>query len=172
MEVLGGNMPDNNKRAQKDILIDDERLVHDKDEENIDDDLAAFYQEKEKADKEVQRELKKRVNSVDKDINGAKTPRPEARDGKGKTASINGYNKPVVKIGEKLILPEPDDMLNEAEIRRYESSLKSIRESLISFYNRATDDISDQELAKLYDIYDRSTDNIDRVTSKINRLLK
>lgn len=96
-----------------DVLIDDERLVHDKEEENVDDELKDLYKEKEKVDKEVQKELKKRVDSVDDDINNAETPKPEAKDGSGKNVKIDGYNTPTVKIGEKLILPEPDGILNE-----------------------------------------------------------
>ena len=88
----------------------DERLIHADSGEGGQLDLSP---DKEKIDKEVTKELKDRVKYVQKEINDAETPKPEATTGDGKKKGVEGLTKPIKKLKEKLILEEPSDILSE-----------------------------------------------------------
>ena len=88
---------------------EDERIIHDDSGEVEDTDT----KEQNKIDKEVIKELEKRVDYVEDEINDADTPKPEATSGDGKSKGVDGITK-AIKIKEKLILPEPEEILSEA----------------------------------------------------------
>ncbi len=101
----GGRMKKLNE--EKTLPSEDERLIHADSGEGGQLDLSP---DKEKIDKEVIKELEDRVDYVEKEINDADTPKPEATTDSGK--GVEGLTKPA-KIKEKLILEEPSDMLSE-----------------------------------------------------------
>ena len=88
---------------------EDERIIHDNSGEAKDTDT----KEQNEIDKEVIKELEKRVDYVEDEINDADTPKPEATSGDGKSKGVDGLTK-AIKIKEKLTLPEPEDILSEA----------------------------------------------------------